>query len=132
MYLSFTALFPNSTQLLIQATSPYPSPSNPLLNHPCLKTHPCSDVCVQSSANVHTHDLGYKCLCPPGLLLENGKCVKLVVCKEFELYCHRSNFCIDRRKHCDGVADCAFEEDEAGCKGMFLLVFGHNSAKYLG
>ncbi|KAM3955951.1 putative vitellogenin receptor yl [Aphomia sociella] len=114
------SIFPNNTQLHIQATFPPLSNSSLLKAHPCHIGHPCSDVCLQTP-HPHPHTvpvnfyLGYKCQCPPGLLMTNGTCNYPAICKENEIYCHKSNKCIPDGKHCDGKKDCALGEDEEGC-----------------
>ncbi|XP_059055987.1 putative vitellogenin receptor [Achroia grisella] len=114
------SIFPNNTQLHIQATSAPPSNDSLLLNHPCLKNNPCSDVCVQTP-HPHPHTapakfyMGYRCLCPPSFLIMNGTCTKPAECKENELYCHKSNVCVLEAKRCDGKKDCDLGEDEEGC-----------------
>ncbi|XP_063897471.1 vitellogenin receptor [Helicoverpa armigera] len=112
-------LFPNNTQLLIQATTAPPDPKDPLLNHVCLK-NPCSDVCVQQAHETPHQDplhfqMGYKCLCPPGLLMINGQCTKLEVCASDMMLCHKSNVCVKKSAKCDGRVDCPMSEDEEGC-----------------
>nr|AOX13593.1 vitellogenin receptor [Spodoptera exigua] len=115
------ALFPNTTQLLIQATNSLPDPKDPLLNHPCLK-NPCSDVCVQlphdtpqDHPELANFEMGYKCLCPPGLLVDGNQCIKPVTCGSDEILCHKSNVCVKQDAWCDGKADCPKKEDEEGC-----------------
>ncbi|CAH0696405.1 unnamed protein product [Spodoptera exigua] len=115
------ALFPNTTQLLIQATNSLPDPKDPLLNHPCLK-NPCSDVCVQlphdtpqDHPKIANFEMGYKCLCPPGLLVDGNQCIKPVTCGSDEILCHKSNVCVKQDARCDGKADCPKKEDEEGC-----------------
>ncbi|XP_063833799.1 vitellogenin receptor Yl [Ostrinia nubilalis] len=119
-------MFPENTQLHIQATYSPPDPLNPLLNHTCRTSHPCSHICVQTPhAPFSTHrsrktstpeSLGYRCFCPPGLLLVEGTCTLLATCKAKELYCHISNECVPNGKYCDGVKDCKDGEDEYDCK----------------
>ncbi|KAG6453900.1 hypothetical protein O3G_MSEX008367 [Manduca sexta] len=110
------SIFPNDTQLLIQATSPPPDPKNPLLNHPCKTEHPCSHICIQTAYSIsQTPHYGFKCLCPPGLLLMDNKCLDLVHCGGDQLYCHKSNHCFHKSGKCDGKLDCRHGEDEEGC-----------------
>lgn len=47
----------------------------------------------------------------------------LVTCKEGEFLCSHSKTCIEKSKHCDGEADCAFKEDELEC---MTLTDGHS------
>ncbi|KAF9813271.1 hypothetical protein SFRURICE_017003 [Spodoptera frugiperda] len=115
------ALFPNTTQLLIQATNSLPDPKDPLLNHPCLK-NPCSDVCVQlphdtpqDHPKLANFEMKYKCLCPPGLLVNGNQCAKPAACGSDEILCHRSNICVKQDARCDGKVDCPKSEDEEGC-----------------
>lgn len=66
--------------------------------------------------------MGYKCLCPIGLVLEEDGCMELARCKGQEHYCHRSNECIEGSKKCNGVKDCKFGEDEENCaRELFLF-----------
>ncbi|KAJ8710322.1 hypothetical protein PYW07_009688 [Mythimna separata] len=112
------ALFPNNTQLLIQATTALPDPKDPLMNHPCLRL-PCSDVCVQEPHDTPLENphfqMSYKCLCPPGFLLKNSQCMKLAICGVDEILCYKSNNCVPKSGRCDGKVDCVWGEDEEGC-----------------
>ncbi|PZC70778.1 hypothetical protein B5X24_HaOG214931 [Helicoverpa armigera] len=115
-------LFPNNTQLLIQATFSPPDPKDPLLNHVCLK-NPCSDVCVQQAHETPHQDplhfqMGYKCLCPPGLLMINGQCTKLEVCASDMMLCHKSNVCVKKSAKLEPALACA--PNEVFCHGMCI------------
>ncbi|KAI8432542.1 hypothetical protein MSG28_013539 [Choristoneura fumiferana] len=112
------SIFPNDTHLHIQATTQPPDLTGPLANHPCV-FNPCSDICVQTPhpnpLQNSSYNYSFKCLCPTGLTLEGNSCSKLVSCKWEELFCHRSNQCIDSSKKCDGKDDCTNGEDEEFC-----------------
>ncbi|CAB3229414.1 unnamed protein product [Arctia plantaginis] len=112
------SLFPNNTQLLIEASLLPPSDSDPLWNHPCISSTNCIDICVQVSHEDQYSPLvpfKYRCLCAPGYALQGGTCVKVVHCREDQVTCHRSNKCIPKEKICNGVNDCPLGEDEEGC-----------------
>lgn len=112
------AIFPNNTQLLVQATTQKPDSKDPLLFHPCVHLKPCSDICVQSPhlpPYEFPFHLDFKCLCPTGLVLNGVICSKLMSCKKNELYCHRSNSCFPATGRCNGRKDCVYGEDEEGC-----------------
>ncbi|XP_062530178.1 vitellogenin receptor isoform X28 [Bombyx mori] len=105
--------FSNSSQLLLQTTYPPPSPHDPLTQHPCHRDNPCSQVCVPTHSP--TNPYSYKCLCSPGLVFSNGRCTEVARCSESEIYCHKSNICVEKHKRCNGVVDCSRGEDEEGC-----------------
>nr|AEJ88360.1 vitellogenin receptor [Antheraea pernyi] len=105
--------FSNSSQLLLQTTYPPPSPHDPLTQHPCHRDNPCSQVCVPTHSP--TNPYSYKCLCSPGLVFSNGRCMEVARCSESEIYCHKSNICVEKHKRCNGVVDCSRGEDEEGC-----------------
>ncbi|XP_053618360.1 vitellogenin receptor isoform X2 [Plodia interpunctella] len=115
------SLFPNGTRLHLQATASLPNPNSTLMNHPCLTANSiCSDICVQTPHNYPTESkplqMGYRCLCPPTLLLVNGVCTKLKTCNfEQDYYCYKSNECVLKNKRCNGAKDCTQGEDEEGC-----------------
>nr|AYA29178.2 vitellogenin receptor [Samia ricini] len=113
------SIFPNNTQLVIHATRPHPKAGDPLKAHPCRSRYPCSHVCVQTPHTPQlSQRLGYKCLCPPGRLLVDRKCLQRAECSYHELYCHKSNTCVSEDKRCDGRMDCVHGEDEEGCAAI--------------
>ncbi|XP_022125502.2 putative vitellogenin receptor isoform X4 [Pieris rapae] len=111
------SLFANNTLLHLQATyAPY-SLNNTLLSHVCHQNKtPCSHICVQVSHPLPQDlEMGFKCLCPVGLVQINNTCEEIALCKHNEHYCHRSNKCFASSKKCDGHKDCQFGEDEENC-----------------
>ncbi|VVC91340.1 unnamed protein product [Leptidea sinapis] len=111
------SIFPNDTFLHLQITSPPANRKNPLTKHACFQNpSPCSHLCVQIPHPIPQDlDMGYKCLCPAGLLRMNDTCVSIKTCQHNEFYCHRSNDCFLAAKKCDGERDCKFGEDEENC-----------------
>ncbi|XP_048001083.1 putative vitellogenin receptor [Leguminivora glycinivorella] len=113
------SIFPNASHLHLQAT--FTPGSTPPVPHPCTN-NPCSHICVQTPTlpilgtfPAIEKPTSYKCLCPPGLLVEGGNCTKLAECKGDEAYCYKSNECIPVIKRCDGERDCKDGEDEEDC-----------------
>ncbi|CAG4939042.1 unnamed protein product [Colias eurytheme] len=111
------SIFPNTTFLHLQVTSPPPDLKNPLTKHACFQIpSPCSHICVQIPHPIPQDlDMGYKCMCPIGLVWDGEACVGLVECKLHESYCYKSNECYLMGKKCDGIRDCRYGEDEESC-----------------